>query len=63
VVKPTTVERQSIGSVTSIALSDQVSWIATDLLLAITRSDFLRVADHLRLLSQDVERFVEKMEQ
>ena len=56
-----TVEREPPGYVTAIGLSDAVSGLATDLLFATTRDEFLKVADHLRLLGQQVEQYVERI--
>lgn len=56
-----TVERQPPGSVSAIALSDVASSLSVDLLLAQSREEYLQVADRLRLLSDDVIRFVKRL--
>lgn len=58
---PKTVERQPRGSVSAIPLSDVASSLSVDLLLARSREEYFLVADRLRLLSDDVIRFVKRL--
>lgn len=53
--------REKIEAVNPESLGEQIATAQLDLLLATTRAEYLRVADHLRLLANQVESFVEKM--